>query len=48
MTIPRIRILAGKYLNSSRMFYLVVGDAATQLARLEELGLGKPVLLNAK
>ncbi len=27
------------------MYYVVVGDAATQLAGLEKVGLGKPVLL---
>ena len=28
------------------MIYLVVGDAKTQLDKLEQLGFGKPVLLN--
>ena len=28
------------------MIYLIVGDAATQLDKLEALGFGKPVLLN--
>ena len=28
------------------MIYLVVGDANTQLDKLEQLGFGKPVLLN--
>jgi zinc protease len=31
---------------AEEMIYLVVGDANTQLKRLEQLGLGKPVLLN--
>ena len=29
------------------MIYVVVGDAATQLEQLKELGLGDPVLLDA-
>ena len=28
------------------MNYLVVGDAATQMEKLEVLGFGKPILLN--
>jgi len=36
---------AQKYLVPSKLFYVVVGDAATQLAPLEQLGLGKPILI---
>lgn len=43
-----IQDLAKKYVNPDRMYYLIVGDAETQLQRLEELGYGKPVLLNEK
>ena len=35
-----------KYLNPEKMIYLVVGDAATQMEKLEGLGFGKPELLN--
>jgi len=28
------------------MIYLIVGDAETQLDKLENLGFGKPILLN--
>lgn len=34
-------------LNPDKMIYLIVGDAATQLARMSALGYGKPILLNA-
>ncbi|NVK55171.1 MAG: insulinase family protein [Alteromonadaceae bacterium] len=34
------------HLNEQNMIYLVVGDAATQLERIEELGYGKPVQLD--
>ncbi|WP_226389419.1 M16 family metallopeptidase [Penaeicola halotolerans] len=46
MTVARISELAKQYANPDRMIYLVVGDAKTQLNRLEALGYGKPVLLN--
>jgi zinc protease len=45
MTIKDVSKLAGKYLDSSKMVFLVVGDAKTQLDRLEGLGFGKPILL---
>ena len=40
-----IREYAVKYIDPARMYYVVVGDAATQLNELEKVGLGKPVLL---
>jgi zinc protease len=43
MTEDKIRGLASRYLDGSRMVWLVVGDAATQLDRLRGLGLGEPV-----
>ena len=46
MTVMEIQDLAKQYINPERMFYLIVGDAATQMDKLEELGYGKPVLLN--
>lgn len=46
MTVDDIKALAGKYLNTDKMVWLVVGDAKTQLDKLEGLGFGKPVLLN--
>ncbi len=46
MTIEEIQRLTGKYLNADEMFYLIVGDAKTQLQKLEQIGFGAPVLLN--
>jgi zinc protease len=46
MTVERIRELSGKYLDTGRMYWLVVGDAKTQLPRLKELGFGDPILIN--
>lgn len=46
MTVEEIQALSGKYLNSDKMIWLVVGDAKTQMRRLRQLGFGNPVLIN--
>ena len=46
MTKEQITALANKYVNPTKMIWLVVGDAETQLARMKELGYGEPILLN--
>jgi zinc protease len=46
MDVPRIQALSQRYLDPSRMIWLVVGDARTQLPRLRALGLGEPILLD--
>jgi len=46
MTIERIQELANKYIDPNKMIWFVAGDAKTQLKRMEQLGFGKPVLLN--
>jgi zinc protease len=46
MTLDSHRAIAERYIVPDRMVYLVVGDAATQLARLRQLGLGEPILLD--
>jgi zinc protease len=46
MTLEQHRELAQQYLDPDRMIYLVVGDAATQLAPLAGLGLGDPIQLD--
>jgi zinc protease len=46
ITIEKIQKLANEYINPNKMIWLVVGDARTQLKRMEKLGFGKPVLLN--
>lgn len=48
MTVDQIKSLANEYLDPNKMIYLVVGDAKTQLKKLEELGYGTPILLNEK
>ncbi|WP_271405752.1 M16 family metallopeptidase [Tenacibaculum soleae] len=46
MTIEQVQGLAKKYINPNKMIWLFVGDAETQLDRLNDLGFGKPILLN--
>lgn len=46
MTVERIQALAKQYADPNKMIWLVVGDAKTQLKPMENLGFGKPVLLN--
>ena len=43
MTVNRIKDLAKKYVDPNKMIYLVVGDAATQMERLKQLGFGDPI-----
>jgi zinc protease len=45
-TPAQARSLAERYLDTSRMVWLVVGDARTQLERLRALGFGEPALLD--
>ena len=46
MTLEEIRRLIGTYIRPEQMTYVIVGDGATQLERLEGLGLGKGVVIN--
>ncbi|TDE45830.1 insulinase family protein [Flavobacterium rhamnosiphilum] len=45
-TIGELKKLSETYLNTDKMIYLVVGDAETQLKKLEQIGFGEPILLN--
>ena len=44
-TIEKQLTLVNKYIDPARMYYVVVGDAKTQLDDLEKVGLGKPILV---
>ena len=46
MTVDDMKSLADKYIKPNNMYYLIVGDAETQFEKLNELGLGAPILLN--
>ena len=45
MTLEDHKALAQKYILPDKMFYLVVGDAETQLEPLKKLGFGDPILI---
>lgn len=45
MTVEDHKAITQKYFDPGRMYYVVVGDAATQMKQLEKVGFGKPVLL---
>jgi zinc protease len=45
MTVEKQLALVNKYIDPAKMYYVVVGDAKTQLDDLEKVGLGKPILL---
>jgi len=45
LTVAKQLELAKKYIDPSRMYYVVAGDAKTQLKDLEKVGFGKPILV---
>ncbi|MEN8887088.1 MAG: insulinase family protein, partial [Winogradskyella sp.] len=47
LTLTEVKALINTYIKPNQMIYLIVGDAATQLDKLEDLGFGKPILLNS-
>ncbi len=46
MTLDEHKSLAQKYIQPDKMIYLIVGDKATQMENLKELGFGVPILLD--
>jgi zinc protease len=45
MTLEEHKAITQKYIVPDKMYYIVVGDAATQMKPLEKIGFGKPVLI---
>jgi zinc protease len=45
LTEEQVNETVKKYIDPMRMFYVVVGDAATQMKPLEKIGFGKPVMI---
>ena len=45
LTVDEHKELVNKYIDPSRMYYLIAGDAKTQVPELEKLGLGEPAVL---
>lgn len=48
LTVKQVQALAAKHLRTEGMIYVVVGDAASQAARLEGLGYGPVVMFNER
>ncbi len=48
MTLDQLKALAIKYIDPSRMYYVIAGDAATQLKPLEKVGFGEAEVVNKK
>lgn len=46
ITLEEIKKLSNLYLDPNKMIYLIVGDAKTQLKKLDQLGFGSAILLN--
>ncbi len=46
ITIDELKKFSEMYLDANKMIYLIVGDAETQLKKLEQVGFGTPILLN--
>jgi zinc protease len=45
MTIEEHKAITDKYIVPDKMYYVIVGDGATQLKPLEKIGFGKPILV---
>jgi zinc protease len=45
MTIEEHKTITDKYIVPDKMYYVIVGDATTQMKRLEKIGFGKPILV---
>ncbi len=45
ITLEEHKAITDKYIVPDKMFYVIVGDASTQLKQLEKIGFGKPVLV---
>jgi len=45
LTVEKQLAITKKCIDPSKMYYVVVGDAKTQLKPLEKVGFGKPIIL---
>jgi zinc protease len=45
MTVEEHKAITDKYIVPDKMYWVIVGDAATQLKPLEKIGFGKPILV---
>jgi zinc protease len=45
LTVEEVNAMVNKYIDPMRMYYVVAGDAATQMNELKKLGFGEPIQL---
>jgi zinc protease len=45
LTVEEVSAMVNKYIDPMKMYYVVAGDAATQMKELKKLGFGEPVQL---
>ncbi|MRR20313.1 insulinase family protein, partial [bacterium] len=45
LTVDEVNAMVQKYIDPMKMYYVVAGDAATQLNELSKLGFGEPILV---
>ncbi len=45
LTVENHKEIAQKYIDPSRMYFVVVGDAASQMKALKDIGFGDPILV---
>ncbi len=48
MDLDQHKMLAQKYIDPTKMYYVIAGDAATQMDALKSLGFGDPVLVEVE
>ncbi len=48
MNLDQHKMLAQEFIDPTKMYYVIAGDAATQMQALNNLGFGKPVLLEVE
>ncbi|MFZ4522192.1 MAG: M16 family metallopeptidase [Bacteroidales bacterium] len=48
MTLDELKALAKKYIDPAKMYYVIAGDAKTQLKELEKIGFGEAEVVNKK
>ena len=46
MSLEEAKSIAESQFNADKMYFVVAGDAKTQLSRIKELGYGNPIMLD--
>ena len=46
MNLEEAKSIAQSRFDANKMYFVIAGDAKTQLSRIKELGFGKPIMLD--